>query len=595
MKWKRQSNALKALGEIEGCRNDLKILQDRLEKSPQWLPAAVLKKQCAQAVQIVGDIAARFEQKLIITIVGPSGSGKSTLMNALVGIDGLSEVGHRRPTTGQVLIYSRDSVAAEMLDREWGDISSVIPSSTASGFPDNVILIDTPDTDSRDNHRHAPILHQAIARSDMLICVFDAENPKRKDHVDFLLPYVQSFDGESLVVVLNKCDRLAEEELKERVYPDFDAYLQSAWQGAVDTVLCVSARRHLQNPAWDPSVSPRHTFDQFERLRRLISDSTRHGSYIIDRRVENARHLRDFVLAEVQRDLAVDSADLQEADRRLRALERQAVQEAVTALQDADTRKFLPIDILIYQKLSQMWLGPVGWMIAVWTRLLIFGAGLVAIFRFGRPVHQLVGMISALRRHRETRGDVAEIRDGRHIDRAMARYRRVVMETWPDIAALLIKCRFDTSVGQIQDSFPDEEELGSRLALLWSDTLEREIERRARKLSSLLLQFVFNAPGVAILGFAGWLTVTRFLTGAYLTGNFFLHAFWAVLITLLLSFFLLQIVIRLMAKPERIQVRTFHHLQRELEHLQFSFQNPVREQIEGLLDLVIVPGGQTTQ
>ena len=54
----------------------------------------------------------------------------------------------------------------------------------------------------------------AIARSDMLICVFDSENPKRKDHVDFLAPFIQRFNGESLVVVINKCDR--QDELEYR-------------------------------------------------------------------------------------------------------------------------------------------------------------------------------------------------------------------------------------------------------------------------------------------------------------------------------------------------------------------------------------------
>jgi GTPase Era involved in 16S rRNA processing len=588
MKWNRHPSALRALGQIEGCLNELSRLQDRLEKVTLWSPAVALKKQCGRAVQMIRDIAARFDRKLVVSIVGPSGSGKSTLMNALVGIDDLSRVGHQRPTTRRILVFGQDSRAAETLANDWGAEATVIRASRTSDFSNNLILVDTPDTDSRALERHAPLLRRAIGGSDMLICVFDAENPKRKDHADFLLPYVQRFDGESLVVVLNKCDRLAEEELKQSIFPDFEAYLRSAWPGMVDTVLCASARRHLQNPAWDSSAAPRHAHDQFESLKRIIQDNTRHGSYVVDRRVENARHLRQIVLDEVRRELAADSAGLREADQRLRALERQAAEEAVDAMQSAETRKFLGTDILLYQKLSQMWLGPVGWMIAVWARLLIFGAGLVALFRFGRPVHQLVGVLSALRHHRDAGRDVSDSRDGRYIDRAMARYRRVVMEKWPDIAALLKRGRFDARVGEIPLYPREEEELGTRLALLWSDTLETEIERRARMLSRLVWQFIFNAPGLAILGYAGWLTVTRFLSGAYLTGHFFLHAFWAVLITLLLSFFLLQIAIRLTAKGERIQRHCFERLRQEMRPFQLPFQNPVRDQIETLLELATV-------
>jgi len=72
---------------------------------------------------------------------------------------------------------------------------------------EHVLIIDTPDTDSMAYQKHGPLVRDAIGRSDMLICVFDSENPKRKDHVDFLAPFVHRFNGESLVVVINKCDR----------------------------------------------------------------------------------------------------------------------------------------------------------------------------------------------------------------------------------------------------------------------------------------------------------------------------------------------------------------------------------------------------
>jgi predicted GTPase len=107
-----------------------------------------------------------------------------------------------------------------------------IRASEAAEVLENVILIDTPDTDSTHQDRHIPIIHQAITLSDVLVCVFDGENPKRRDHTDFLAPYVRLFSGESLVVAVNKCDRLAESELTETIMPEFARYIRDAWSAS---------------------------------------------------------------------------------------------------------------------------------------------------------------------------------------------------------------------------------------------------------------------------------------------------------------------------------------------------------------------------
>ena len=101
-----QSAALKALGSIEGYKNDLKMLGASLDDLSLWLPSTPLKKQCDEAYKMINDIAERFERKLVVTIVGPSGAGKSTLLDALAGVDDLSPVGRQRPTTGHVIVFS---------------------------------------------------------------------------------------------------------------------------------------------------------------------------------------------------------------------------------------------------------------------------------------------------------------------------------------------------------------------------------------------------------------------------------------------------------------------------------------------------------
>ena len=96
---KRQTAALKAIGKVEGLKSDLTALRSRLDELPLWMPGKGLGRQCDEALKMIQNISTRFERNLVVTLIGPSGSGKSTLLNALVGRDGLSESGHRRPTT----------------------------------------------------------------------------------------------------------------------------------------------------------------------------------------------------------------------------------------------------------------------------------------------------------------------------------------------------------------------------------------------------------------------------------------------------------------------------------------------------------------
>ncbi|MGD9260301.1 MAG: 50S ribosome-binding GTPase, partial [Desulfobacterales bacterium] len=365
MNFNQQTAALKALGRLEGIKNDLNLLSSRLGSLSLWLPATPLKKQCDEAIRMISDIAERFDRKLVATIVGPCGAGKSTLLNALAGVDDLSRVGHQRPTTGNVIIFSGQHQEAGPLIEKLGIESVEVKSSPAAALLEHVLLIDTPDTDSTAYRKHSPLVRNAIAQSDMLICVFDSENPKRRDHADFLAPFVQRFNGESLVGVINKCDRQDEQELKQHILPDFFEYLQTAWHGNIDRMLCVSARRHLLDPQWDESAGPKHDFDQFEDLQQLIFDSINRAEYVVDRRLENSRTLRNFVYQEVRQEISNHKPSLLKAVGQIQEAEKASLLNAVSAMKNDDSRQLFGVNLMVYQKLSQRWVGPMGWMIAV--------------------------------------------------------------------------------------------------------------------------------------------------------------------------------------------------------------------------------------
>ena len=109
--------------------------------------------------------------------------------------------------------------------------------------------------------------------------------------------------------------------------------------------------------------------------------------------------------------------------------------------------------------------------------------------------------------------------------------------------------------------------------------------REGRRLSGGLLQLIFNLPVLGVLGYAGWLTAENFFSGSILSGDFFLHAFWTIALVLLLSFFLLQGVIRLAAGKERLLERIFSRVREAVDGQRSLSENPVWRQANTILGL----------
>ena len=581
----QKTESIKALGRIEGFKNDVYLLHQAIDRAPLWQPAAGLKKQCSEVLRMMGDLEQRFERKLIVTLIGPCGSGKSTLLNALAEVDDLSKTGHHRPTTRNLVVLSQTKNDADPLSEQLGRENVVFRSSCAAKTLEHVLLIDTPDTDSSEQETHIPVVQKAIALSDILICVFDSENPKRRDHIDFLASYVRLFAGDSLVVVINKCDRLDEGELREKIVPEFKTFIHAAWERPVQTVLCISARRNLSNPEWDLSVGPKHDFDQFKDLKQMIFGTFNRPGYVVDRRMENARSLRDYVFQETGAEVEKDAKGLEAAKTRIRSAEKKALADALFAIKDNHAGQFFGINVLLYQKLAQRWLGPVGWLIALWARILIFGTGMVAMLRFGNPIRQLTGMVSSLLHFKESRAAVAETGKSDGVDAAMRSYRMTILQEWPDLAEALVKSRFIPSVRHMKNALSHENTLDEDLTALWNLCLDNTLEKASKTLSGFIFQVVFNLPVMAILGHVGWTTARDYFAGHYLSSDFFLHAFLTIGIALFLSFFVFQGCVRLFAGSGRIVGKTFSEIKHQVEGLEPLSTTPVGEQIDAVLGL----------
>jgi len=575
------NNRLGAMAELEHIKNDIRIAQRRLESVPDWIPSHALAQLARKLLEMVNNMESRIGRKLVVTLVGPSGSGKSTLVNALAGADDVASVGIDRPTTTRPLAVCTAYSDIAPLVESLGKDNLGVQISPASGAAENLVLIDTPDTDSVEQVHHLPMIQQAVSLSDVLLCVFDAENPKRLDHADFLTPLVQYFDGDSIIVVLNKCDRQSERELKESIGPDFQAYIHNAWGRPASRLFCISARRHLDHPGWAESAEPRHDFDEFTSLRRLLIDHLGLPKAVMDRRLDNARQLRDFLKASIQEEVDQDKAPIEAAARRMREVEKEAIASALTALQNHDPNRLAGVTVDLYAKLAQRWLGPVGWLIAAWARWLMIG-GISRILRYGRPLRRVSGLAASLKQLKPS-GE-SEL-DRTHNQIPLQAYRSVFLRHWTEIAELLVQARFDPEVRNQRDSATVEHHVGEELSMFWLEALETEVEASSRRLSNMVLQLVFNLPVLAALVHIGWITAKEYLIGNYLPMNFFVHAFVTLSILLFLCFFLFQGLVRTFAGRERIFARAIKRCSRQATQYRPLTTGTLAGQIEVLFDM----------
>ncbi len=574
--------ALDAVGEIEAVLNDVAALERRLAEVPLWRPAAVLLKQAAEARRLIADMQSRPDKRLVVTIVGPSGAGKSTLLNALAGVDDLSATGHERPTTRSPIALSNDPESVREVLGPLVDQGLQVRVSAAARNLEHLVLVDTPDTDSTAREAHLQILLRAIDLSDVLICMFDAQNPKRRDHADFMAPLVRRFHGASLVAVLNKCDRIDADELTATILPDFEEYLRNAWQPQPSEVLLISARRHLQQPGWDSQAVPLHGLDQFERLREMVFAAFKRPGFVQDRRIANARRIRDYLLEKTRAAARQDREMLAAAAQKMKSAEQAALQSAMAVLQTDDRRQVLGVQVRFYQALAQRWLGPVGWLVAIWARLTVFGSGLAALLRLGNPVAQIWGAVSTWQRYRRSRSALEALGDRTRVDTALSVFRKSLLVHWPDIAEALIRARFDPEVRKAP--LAENERMASELETIWIDRLDAEIERRAAGLSRVGLQLLFNLPVVVLMAYVGWLTLAGFFESRYLSADFFLHALLTIVIVMMLLFFLLQVLIRLSAGGGRIQRQAFQQVERTLAEQPLTSAPQLSEQVQRVMD-----------
>ena len=148
---------------LERERLALASVKKRLDELRFWMPAEGLSKLVGETLSVVDRLGERLESKAIVAVVGGTGAGKSTLVNALCGKDGTVQEGNKRPTTRSITALARTPGDANVLVESFGGGELEVKHDLGFRFRD-VVLVDTPDTDSSECSDYSPLRH-TIRRS----------------------------------------------------------------------------------------------------------------------------------------------------------------------------------------------------------------------------------------------------------------------------------------------------------------------------------------------------------------------------------------------------------------------------------------------
>lgn len=512
-------------------RERLSALQARLSEVPHWSPGSRLSRIITGWENDLDRLEERFETKPVIAVAGPTGAGKSTLVNALIGQDDLSQTGVNRPTTKKTTAIAKapeDIAALQNHISHEGMHGMAWPKTS---LPDAIIL-DLPDTDSGEALTHRHILAQALEMTDVLLCVFDAANPKRHDNIMALMQSVKTFPGKHLFLVLNRCDRVPKQELTQVVRPDFEAFITKAWTRTFDQTFSVSAQAGLQSPGWVEGESPLHDINQLDELRTTLQGLSA-GSLFVDGRVMRAKHIADEAAAMIYEEAVAVSAQLEQARHAIAGLEEQVAREALGVISRRTSTQSAGLGALLTGALARRWWGPVGLYVGLWRRMSNFwtpGNVLQMISPF-----KLLRLVTLFRAMKDPAGFEQEL--GKAVQEAPSQadffpVRRLVLGKWPDIADQLVACGFDPAVRA--DNTVDVAPLAELSHATWNDALDRAVNREADRLSRSWRQWLFNGPALLVClvtatylvhGFLPALPITAHSAQpAFLPGTFYLHA-----------------------------------------------------------------------
>ncbi len=526
-------------------RRRLMQLKDELASCPHWPRAADLAAALDETIRDIGSLEEKLDAKAIVAVVGGTGTGKSSLVNALCGRPEAVRVGVSRPTTRKATAIVRSVADAQSFTRTSGpDALDILP-VPETALP-GAILVDTPDTDSTECASYADVLDGVLGIADVLVCVFDATNPKRKDNLDRLSHSVAKFRPRHVVLVLNHADRIvSRERLREDIVPDFLQHLKQCWPGAFDAVFCTAT----------PPAAMSEALAGFDNDLGKLADFLRSvtGSSFVDERVSRAAFLRENA-EEGIRTAIREQGDWRQLSAEICEFEKDVSRRMAEVYSSQKGDAAENCDTPLLRAVAARWWGPVG---------LFFGFSR----RFRRFVEtpfraaDLILPIALLRRIRMFAGEDRPVEAAPNKpDESPAdelRMDDVEEKTLQDYATLSDRMVRDFGMDPaLRDptSALVLSDLSGVMRRTWADVRDAEIRDAARRCSGLFFQLVLNACSIVPAGYILCVVASTFLRGVYLSGAFYRQGLFLLALIWLLSSWIAQL--RLKAAAHAIPGRT---------------------------------------
>ena len=542
-------------------------LKEALASCPHWPAGKALGLALDETLRDFDALEERLEAKAVIALVGGTGTGKSSLANALCGRPNAVKPGIDRPTTRKASAIVRSLQDPVCLQGRFAaDELNIIP-VPETALPD-AILIDTPDTDSNECESYSAVLDRVLENADVLLCVFDAQNPKKKDNLDRLAGYVRKFQPKHVVLVVNRSDIVSPGSLESKVIPDFMEHLKQCWPGSFE---------HVFHTSTVPAEGMVSSDNQLDELRDFLRKVT--GVQFVDERLGRAVFLRESAEEGVRETLRGQGDWAALADEILsfeKNLSKRMAEGCVAGDGDTDAAK---TSFALLRAASSLWWGPVGFFLGLSTR---FRRAVETPLRASDLILPLAlaRRVRAFTSHDETN-------QGGNDDS----FDTLRPCSWNDIPQEAIGDYMDLSDHLVGDFGMDPELRNAKASLVfddlttlleqrWKTESAKEIRRSARRCSGLWLQLLLNACTIVPLVYTLWTIAKTFFKGEYLPEAFYCQSLALVGLLWLLTSWLVQVLLNRASKS--VMRRTVEGI------LNGEFAGrilPVREEVETLARL----------
>lgn len=188
--------SLEVLASFDGILNRV---DDLCENAPSWRPAQDAVPYLRRVRKVLSQAEVRFNDNIVVALLGGTGVGKSTLVNALLGAE-IAKSSPIRPTTRQATLYCSNGYSAKMVGLPEKQIAVV---HCSSPILQSVMLVDCPDPDSSEEE-NLETLRAILPHCDVIIHLTTQQKYKN----DAIAKELKSASvGGSLIWVQTHADR----------------------------------------------------------------------------------------------------------------------------------------------------------------------------------------------------------------------------------------------------------------------------------------------------------------------------------------------------------------------------------------------------